>query len=38
MLQAGEQYHEHLTEEKVDELIAMYRQKPLANYMGLKHD
>lgn len=38
MLQAGEKFHEHLTEQKVDELIEMYRQKPVANYMGLQHD
>lgn len=38
MLQAGEKFHEHLTEAKVDELIEMYRQKPVANYMGLSND
>lgn len=38
MLQAGEKYHEHLTEEKVDQLIEMYRNKPVANYMGLSND
>ncbi len=36
MLQAGEKYHEHLTEAKVDELIEQYRQKPVANYMGIE--
>jgi NADH:ubiquinone oxidoreductase subunit E len=25
MLQCGKKYHEHLTKEKVDELIAAYR-------------
>ncbi|MEY3965941.1 MAG: hypothetical protein RL263_1110 [Bacteroidota bacterium] len=34
MLQAGEQFHEHLTEEKVDALIEAYRSNPVANYMG----
>jgi len=34
MLQAGEKFHEHLTEEKVDALIEQYRSKPVANYMG----
>jgi NADH-quinone oxidoreductase subunit E len=34
MLQAGEKYHEHLTEEKVDALITAYKEKPVANYMG----
>lgn len=34
MLQAGEKYHEHLTEAKVDELIEAYRKNPVANYMG----
>ena len=38
MLQAGEKFHEHLTEAKVDELIELYRQKPVANYMGLQND
>lgn len=35
MLQAGEKYHEHLTESKVDELIEQYRNNPKANYMGI---
>lgn len=35
MLQAGEAYHEHLTEEKVDALIEQYRSNPKANYMGM---
>lgn len=35
MLQAGEKYHEHLTEEKVDALIEEYRKNPKANYMGM---
>lgn len=34
MLQAGERFHEHLTEEKVDALIEAYRNHPVANYMG----
>lgn len=34
MLQAGEKFHEHLTEEKVDALIESYRSNPVANYMG----
>lgn len=34
MLQAGEKFHEHLTEEKVDTLIEAYRSNPVANYMG----
>lgn len=34
MLQAGEKYHEHLTEAKIDELIEQYRKNPVANYMG----
>ncbi len=34
MLQAGEKFHEHLTEEKVDALIEQYRLRPVANYMG----
>ena len=38
MLQAGEKFHEHLTEEKVNELIEMYRNKPVANYMGLDNN
>jgi len=38
MLQAGEKFHEHLTEAKVDELIEMYRNKPVANYMGLENN
>ena len=33
MLQAGHKYHEHLTEEKVDELIDLYRKNQVANYM-----
>ena len=33
MLQCGHKYHEHLTEEKVDELIELYRANPVANYM-----
>ena len=35
MLQAGEQFHEHLTEEKVDALIEKYRANPRANDMGM---
>ncbi|MFN5249460.1 MAG: NADH-quinone oxidoreductase subunit NuoE [Bacteroidota bacterium] len=35
MLQCGETYHEHLTEEKVDALIEEYRKNPKANYMGM---
>jgi NADH-quinone oxidoreductase subunit E len=35
MLQCGEMYHEHLTEEKVDALIEAYRKDPKANYMGM---
>jgi NADH-quinone oxidoreductase subunit E len=35
MLQAGEKFHEHLTEDKVDELIEKYRKNPTANYLGL---
>ena len=35
MLQAGEKFHEHLTETKVDELIEQYRKNPTANYLGL---
>jgi len=35
MLQCGEKYHEHLTEEKVDALIEAYRKNPKANYMGM---
>ena len=35
MLQAGEKFHEHLTETKVDELIEQYRNNPKANYLGL---
>ena len=38
MLQAGEKFHEHLTEEKVDALIEEYRKKPVANYMGLENE
>jgi len=34
MLQAGEKFHEHLTEAKVDELIEQYRKNPTANYLG----
>ena len=34
MLQAGEKFHEHLTEEKVYALIEAYRSNPVANYMG----
>ena len=34
MMQCGHKYHEHLTEAKVDELIAAYRENPKANYMG----
>ncbi len=35
MLQAGEAYHEHLTEQKVDELIEMYsKNNSSVNYMG----
>jgi NADH-quinone oxidoreductase subunit E len=37
MLQAGEKFHEHLTEAKVDELIEQYRKNPLANYLGLEN-
>lgn len=35
MLQAGEKFHEHLTEAKVYELIEQYRKNPTANYLGL---
>ena len=35
MLQAGEKFHEHLTEAKVDALIEQYRKNPTANYLGL---
>lgn len=35
MLQAGSKYHEHLTEAKVDEMLAYYRQNPKANYMDI---
>lgn len=35
MMQAGEKFHEHLTEAKVDELIEQYRNNPKANYLGL---
>lgn len=35
MLQCGEKFHEHLTEEKVDALIEAYRKDPKANYMGM---
>ena len=35
MLQAGEKFHEHLTEAKVDELIEQYCNNPKANYLGL---
>ena len=35
MLQAGEKFHEHLTEAKVDELIEAYRKNPTADYLGL---
>jgi NADH-quinone oxidoreductase subunit E len=35
-LQAGEKYHEHLTEAKIDELIETYRANPVANYMGME--
>jgi len=38
MLQAGEKFHEHLTEEKVDALINEYRANPMANYMGMNND
>jgi NADH-quinone oxidoreductase subunit E len=38
MLQAGEKFHEHLTEAKVDELIEQYKNKPVANYMGLSNE
>lgn len=37
MLQAGERFHEHLTESKVDELIEQYRKNPIANYLGLEN-
>jgi NADH-quinone oxidoreductase subunit E len=37
MLQAGEEFHEHLTEAKVDELIEQYRKNPNANYLGLEN-
>ncbi len=37
MLQAGEKFHEHLTEAKVDELIEQYRKNPIANYLGLEN-
>jgi NADH-quinone oxidoreductase subunit E len=35
MLQCGDKYHEHLTEEIVDQLIEEYRANPKANYMGM---
>ena len=35
MLQAGEDYHEHLTESKVDALIEKFKKEPKANYMGI---
>lgn len=37
MLEAGEKFHEHLTEAKVDELIEQYRKNPNANYLGLEN-
>lgn len=37
MLQAGEKFHEHLTEAKVDELIELYRKNPTTNYLGLEN-
>ncbi|MBM3938441.1 MAG: NAD(P)H-dependent oxidoreductase subunit E [Sphingomonadales bacterium] len=37
MLQAGEKFHEHLTDAKVDELIEQYRKNPIANYLGLEN-
>ena len=37
MLQAGEKFHEHLTEAKVDELIEQYRKNQNANYLGLEN-
>ena len=37
MLQAGEKFHEHLTEAKVDELIEQYSKNPVANYLGLEN-
>lgn len=37
MLQAGEKFHEHLTEAKVDELIKHYSKNPNANYLGLEN-
>ncbi|MCX8483844.1 MAG: hypothetical protein RL747_524 [Bacteroidota bacterium] len=37
MLQAGEKFHEHLTEAKVDELIEHYSKNPNANYLGLEN-
>lgn len=37
MLQAGEKFHEHLTEAKVDELIEQFRKNPIANYLGLEN-
>lgn len=37
MLQAGEKFHEHLTEATVDELIEQYRKNPNANYLGLEN-
>lgn len=37
MLQAGEKFHEHLTEAKLDELIEQYRKNPNANYLGLEN-
>lgn len=36
MLQAGEKFHEHLTEAKVDELIDQYRENSIVNYLGLQ--
>ncbi|MEY2870577.1 MAG: hypothetical protein RLZZ146_500 [Bacteroidota bacterium] len=37
MLQAGEKFHEHLTEAKVDEIIEHYSKNPNANYLGLEN-
>ncbi len=37
MLQAGEKFHEHLTEAKLDELIEHYSKNPNANYLGLEN-
>lgn len=35
MMQCGAKYHEHLTNEKVDEIVEMYRKDAHATYMDL---